>query len=361
VTNLILCGGAGTRLWPLSRRATPKQFVDLIGGQTLFGRTVARNLALVDSYIIVTGAEQYPLAKAQFKAAAHGEMKVGFILEPLGRNTAPAIALACLGLPPEEIVLVTPSDHEITDQKAYLAAAAVAREAAEEGWLATFGITAAYPETGYGYIEAGTPTRDSLFLSVRAFKEKPDLSTAEAYVKAGRYYWNSGMFCFSAGRFLEELGRYAPAMLETAKKAREAGIAVSPKGQGAPDVVTIPKAEMEAIPAQSIDYAVMEKADRVAVVPCDIGWNDLGSWDAIYEIRSKDGSHNASNEGLMAINSTRNLVMGPGKRIILLDVEDLIVIDTPDALLVARRSRSQDVKAVVDALKAGGLEDQGLL
>ncbi len=373
MTNIILCGGAGTRLWPLSRSASPKQFVDLLGGPSLFERTVARNAPLSDRWLIVTGAAHQGLASAQFAAAASAGSgaspagaAVDYILEPIGRNTATAIALACLMLPADEPVLVTPSDHEIRDDAAYLRAVRSALAAAKAGKLVTFGLEPSYPETGYGYIEATVdgpsgnarldiPGAESPVLGVASFREKPDRATAETYISAGNYYWNSGMFAFTAGAFLEELGRYHPAILEAARKA----LASAPRP--APSVRAIARADMEAIPADSIDYAVMEKSDRVAVVPCSIGWNDLGSWDAIYDIRGKDGASNAADDQLLPLASTGNLVLSAGKRVVLLDVEDLLVIDTPDALLVARRGRSQDVKKVVDALKAGDEKDRALL
>ncbi|HUX38258.1 MAG TPA: sugar phosphate nucleotidyltransferase [Rectinemataceae bacterium] len=369
MTNLILCGGAGTRLWPLSRSASPKQFVDLLGGPSLFERTIARNAPLADRWLIVTGAAHQSLAATQFEKAAPAGSPVEYILEPMGRNTAPAIALACLALPADEPVLVSPSDHEIRDEAAYHAAARRAIAAARSGLLATFGLEASYPETGYGYIEASAPITKAAaaiaedppsgaegpLLRVASFREKPDRPTAEAYIAAGRYYWNSGMFAFTAGAFLEELGRHAPAMLEAARRA----LAAAPR----PDARTwaIAAADMAAIPADSIDYAVMEKSERVAVVPCSIGWNDLGSWDAIYDIRSKDKDANASDGPVLPLSSSGNLLLSSGKRLVLVDVDDLIVVDTPDALLIARRGSSQDVKKAVDALKAGPPADRALL
>lgn len=363
MTNIILCGGAGTRLWPLSRAASPKQFVDLLGGPTLFERTVRRNAPVAERWIIVTGAAHRDLAAAQFAAAAPAGAAVDYILEPIGRNTAPAIALACLALPADEAVLVTPSDHEIRDADAYLRAARTALAAARAGKLATFGLEPSYPETGYGYIEAAGPFEgraaiagaETPVLGVASFREKPDRVTAESYVEAGRYYWNSGMFAFTAGVFLEELERHQPAMLAAARKAL-AGAPVQ-----ADHTRSILRGDMEAIPADSIDYAVMEKSDRGAVVPCSIGWNDLGSWDAIYEIRAKDGQANAADTHLLPITASGNLVISSGKRVVLIDVDELLVIDTPDALLVTRRGRSQDVKNAVETLKAGGEEDKALL
>jgi len=366
MTNIILCGGAGTRLWPLSRTATPKQFVDLLAGPTLFERTVARNAPLVDRWLIVTGVAHKELAAAQFKAAAPVGTEADYILEPVGRNTAPAIALACLSLPADEPVLVTPSDHEIRDTAAYLIAARTALAAARAGMLVTFGLEPAYPETGYGYIEAAAPSRkgpalldipgaETPVLRVASFREKPDLPTAESYIAAGRYYWNSGMFAFTAGSFLEELDRLRPDMLQAARRALDGAAAPSPR------IRAISQSDMKAIPADSVDFAVMEKSGRVAVVPCSISWSDLGSWDAIHDIRKKDADSNAADADTFAIASSGNLVLGSGKRIVLVDVDDLVVVDSPDALLITRRGSSQDVKKAVEALKAGTTKDRALL
>ncbi len=222
MTNIILCGGSGTRLWPLSRTLMPKQFVKLFEGESLFQKTVARNQKACDSQFIVSNAEQYFLAVDQIEEMALKDYSANYLLEPVGRNTAPAIALACFALDSEEIVLVTPSDHLIKDEVAYLAAVEKAKTLAQSDNLVTFGITPQYAETGFGYIEAelqGSAT--DYGLSVTSFKEKPNAATAQAYVDAGNYFWNSGMFCFKAGVFLSELKKSSPAIYESSQKAFE--------------------------------------------------------------------------------------------------------------------------------------------
>ena len=213
MTNIILCGGSGTRLWPISRTLMPKQFVKLFDDKSLFQLTVERNTKVCDKQFIVSNTEQYFLAYDQLEEeSAFDIQNATFLLEPIGRNTAPAIALACMNLDPEEIVLVTPSDHLIKDEAAYMKAVKRAKELAKENNLVTFGITPDYPETGYGYIEAEGE-------DVKSFKEKPDIETAKEYIQKGNYYWNSGMFCFKAGVFLEELQKYSPEIYQTCQTA----------------------------------------------------------------------------------------------------------------------------------------------
>jgi len=324
LTNLILCGGSGTRLWPLSRTLMPKQFVKLFDKQSLFQLTVSRNSTICKEQFIVSNHEQYFLALDQLEEL--GKFNNRYLLEPLGRNTAPAIALACMALDHEEIVLVTPSDHLIKDQSAYEKAIAEAEIFANQDFLVTFGIKPTFAETGFGYIEASGA-------NVKAFHEKPDSKTAEAYVKAGNYYWNSGMFCFKAGVFLAELEQYAPEIFLTCKKAYE-----NAKSDG---MIRILHEDMVAIPEDSIDYAVMEKSHKVKVIPSDIGWSDVGSFDALCHELDNDESN--------------NFIMS-NKHVSLIDVHDLIVIDTEDALLISQKGSSQKVKEIVTALKKENVE-----
>jgi mannose-1-phosphate guanylyltransferase len=338
MTNIILCGGNGTRLWPISRTLMPKQFVQLFEGESLFQLTIKRNSKVCNAQFIVSNAEQYFLAVDQLS-----ELKVqnnAFLLEPVGRNTAPAIALACMVLDTEEIVLVTPSDHLIRDEQSYRASIAQAKEQALLGNLVTFGITPLYPETGFGYIEAAG-------LDVRSFKEKPDLATAQSYIDAGNYYWNSGMFCFKAGVFLAELQKLTPQIYDAAKSAYEH------KQLIADNQVRIPHEWMAAIPEESIDYAVMEKSSIVKVIPSNIGWSDLGSFDALYDELPKDSDGNTASENLINIGSRNNLIHST-KCVAAIDVEDLIVIDTEDALLISKKGSSQKVKEVVSEIKKRG-------
>jgi len=338
MTNIILCGGNGTRLWPLSRTLMPKQFVKLFGGESLFQKTVARNQKACDTQLIVSNTEQYFLAVDQIEEHNNDHSKLNiqnskFLLEPIGRNTAPAIALACFALDTEEIVLVTPSDHLIKDEVAYLEAVAKAQKSAQEANLVTFGITPKYPETGFGYIEADGE-------NVLSFKEKPDVVTAQSYLDAGNYYWNSGMFCFKAGVFLEELKKYSPEIYEASFQAHN-----NAKVDG---MIRICHEDMMAIPEDSIDFAVMEKSDKVKVIPSDIAWSDLGSFESLDE-------EIESNNKVISIDSSNNLVIST-KQVATIDVDDLIIIDTPDALLVSKKGSSQKVKEVVKELKTQGSE-----
>lgn len=334
MTNIILCGGSGTRLWPISRKLMPKQFVKLFYKKSLFQLTVERNKPLCENEFIVSNEEQYFLAIDQLE-----EMDVTssqYLLEPIGRNTAPAIALACMVLKPEEIVLVSPSDHIIKDEKAYKKSVEQAKKLANADALVTFGITPSYPETGYGYIEADGE-------DVKSFKEKPDTKTAEKYLKLGNYYWNSGMFCFKAGVFLEELKQHSPKIYKACEKAY--------KDAHKDGMVRIKKSDMEKIPEDSIDYAVMEKSSKVKVVPSDIGWNDVGSFDAMYEEIDKDKNGNTFNPKHIAMGSKNNLVIGDDREIATIDIEDMVIVDTGDALLISKKGSTQKVKEVVGELK----------
>ena len=331
MTNIILCGGSGTRLWPLSRTLMPKQFVKLFEGESLFQKTVKRNQQTCEAQYIVSNTEQYFLAMDQMEELSTSS--VSYLLEPIGRNTAPAIALACLDLKRDELVLVTPSDHLIKDEKAYVKTIKQAQVLAREGNLVTFGITPEYAETGFGYIEAEG-------LNVKAFHEKPDAKTAQDYLDAGNYYWNSGMFCFKAGVFLEELKVHSPDIFSRSLKAYE--------NANKEDMIRISHEDMLAIPEDSIDYAVMEKSNKVKVIPSDIAWSDLGSFESL------EGEI-PSSTNVINIDATNNLVLS-SKQVATIDVDDLIIIDTADALLVAKKGSSQKVKEVVKRLKEANSE-----
>lgn len=331
--TVVLCGGSGTRLWPLSRTLFPKQFYPLFSGDSLFQRTLRRNAPHSEEFIIVVNEGQFFMAQDQFQELGL-KANARFILEPEGRNTAPAIALAALAAETGPI-LVVPSDHLIQNEKAYATAVNRALSFASEGDLVTFGIKPTHAETGFGYIEAQGDT-------VRAFREKPDLATAETYVKAG-HLWNSGMFCFRAEKYLEELRSHAPAIYSTSLIAFEAARHLVPMRV---------KAElMRAIPADSIDYAVMEKAKKIKVVPADIGWSDLGSFDSLYEALPKDHDGNTLAEQTAHFGSRGNLVVPHKRFLAMVDVNDLMVVDTPDALLIAHKGSTQKVKDVVTWLK----------
>jgi mannose-1-phosphate guanylyltransferase len=324
MTNIILCGGSGTRLWPISRTLMPKQFVKLFDGKSLFQLTVERNSSVCDQQMIVSNSEQYFLALDQLEEINHTNNQ--YILEPIGRNTAPAIALACLALDPNEIVLVTPSDHLIKDQDAYALVLERAKILALEDNLVTFGITPTFAETGFGYIEAHQE-------DVQAFHEKPSLERAKNYIESGNYYWNSGMFCFKAGLFLRELEKYSPEIFTASQYAYNNAV------QG--DMIRIKYDDMATIPDDSIDYAVMEKSHCVKVVPSSIGWSDVGSFDTLSDVMPNDANNN-----FILANKPVNLI----------DIEDLIIVDTEDALLISKKGSSQKVKDIVQNYKKSNPE-----
>ena len=340
--NLILCGGSGTRLWPISRTLLPKQFVPLFQEQSLFQKTVLRNQPFCEQFLIVSNQEQYFLALDQMQALnteASLPLNSQFILEPVGRNTAPAIALACMAVDSDAVLFVTPSDHLIKDQVAYEAVVAKAKQLALQNKLVTFGIQPTYPETGFGYIEAQGE-------EVLSFKEKPELAVAESYLEQGNFYWNSGMFCFKAGVFLAELKQHAPEMFNACQTAYQQTQQET--------FLRIPLEAMQAIPADSIDYAVMEQSTHVKVVPSDIGWSDLGSFESLDHELAKDADGNTQVENSLLLNAQNNLIIGDERLISLIDLNDLMVVDTADALLIAPKGSGQKVKIIVEQLKKQG-------
>ncbi|MDD2358607.1 MAG: mannose-1-phosphate guanylyltransferase/mannose-6-phosphate isomerase [Thiovulaceae bacterium] len=330
MVNIILCGGNGTRLWPISRALMPKQFVKLFDDKSLFQLTVKRNRVLCDSQYIISNAEQYFLALDQLEELE--EVNNQYLLEPIGRNTAPAIALACFSLAPEEIVLITPSDHLIKNEVEYERVLIQAKVLAEQDNLVTFGINPSFAETGFGYIEADG-------YDVLAFHEKPDFTTATSYINAGNYYWNSGMFCFKAGVFLEELKNCSPNIYNASL--------IAFTNANKEDIIRVKLDDMLAIDEDSIDYAVMEKSSKVKMVPSNIDWSDLGSFDALYDELPKDRDGNTLNENYISVDSKNNLVYGNDRKIATVDIEDLIIIDTMDALLLSKKGSSQKVKKIV--------------
>ncbi len=336
MVNIVLCGGSGTRLWPVSRTLLPKQFAKLFGDRSLFQKSVERNSRYCSSMLVVSNVEQYFMAYDQLEEI-ESQDKTKFLLEPVGRNTAPAILLAAMELDSDEIMLVTPSDHIIEDEEEYGKALKRAYELATEGYLVTFGITPNAPETGFGYIEADGE-------KVAAFHEKPSLETAEEYLSRGNYYWNSGMFCFKASTILEEAKKYSPEIYEAVEYAFK-----SRKSDGSVDRIELEA--MMSIPDDSIDYAVMEKSDNIRVVKGDFGWSDLGSFDALDEVFEKDENGNTLNDTLITIDSSDNFVYGEERTKVIVDVDDLIVVDTSDALLITKKGSSQKIKDVVARLK----------
>ena len=357
---VILSGGAGTRLWPVSREAHPKPFIVLPDGQSLLQKTLLRAAALKpDSILTITNRDYFFITRdAYAEMALAPGISLDYLLEPEGRNTAPAIAAGALRLREQfgdaATMLVLPSDHLIRDFAAFAEAVQDARELAEQGYLVTFGITPAAAETGFGYIEADQARKlGGAGLSVRRFVEKPSREKAEEYLASGRYYWNSGMFCFRAGDFLSELARCAPAVSDAVAAAWQA----TPRTQ---TPVAIDAESFARIADISVDYAVMEKAERVAVVPGGFDWSDIGSWQALGDLVPADAAGNRVQGEAVLVDSKDCFVRSEDRLVATLGVQDLLVVDTPDALLVADRGRAQDVKSIVQRLKASGHESARL-
>lgn len=347
IVPVILSGGSGTRLWPMSRPESPKQLLALTASETMLQLTAQRtsDRGIFDDPVVVANAAHADAIIAQL--AEVGVTPQALILEPAGRNTAPAIALAALAVEnPNSVLLVMPSDHVIADEEAFHAAVDAARSAVAEGWLVTFGITPHAPETGYGYIKVGDAIGDRVH-KVARFVEKPHSADAEAMLEEGGYAWNGGIFMFRADAFLEALDKHAPAILSAVGAAMAGahhdGVHIHPDA-----------ARFAASPSDSIDYAVMEKAEKVAVVPVDMGWSDLGSWDALHALSDTDNVGNScAGEGdMIVIDSTNCLVRSDGARVALIGVEDLIVVASGNDILILPRGRSQDVKKVTEHLKA---------
>jgi len=344
VQPVLLSGGSGTRLWPLSREMYPKQFLPLVGDDTMLQATWKRIAPLASLPPIVVANESHRfLAAEQLRVLDVSNPAI--LLEPVGRNTAPAIAAAALqamATGGDPLLLVLPSDHVIADAQAFRAAVVLASAAAEQGALVTFGVVPTGAETGFGYIQAapGEGVR-----KVLRFVEKPDASTAQGYVDAGGYYWNSGMFLFRASRYLQELERLRPDILAA---TRTAFAAATRDG----DFIRLDKDAFATCPSESIDYAVMEKTDAAMVLPVDIGWNDVGSWSALWDVAVRDADGNACRGDVIAIDS-RNSYAHARRLVALVGVDDLIVVETDDAVLVAHKDRVQQVKEVVAQLKTG--------
>ena len=345
ITPVILSGGAGTRLWPMSRAECPKQFLALTSEQTMFQMTALRtnDAEAFARPMIVANAAHADMIDDQL--AAIGISDAALLLEPCARNTAPAIALAALAAnDPEAPLLVMPSDHVIEDVAAFHAAIAAALPLVEQGWLTTFGISPTGPETGYGYIQGGEALADGV-RSVRRFVEKPDAARAAEMIASGDHVWNGGIFLFRADICLGALATHAPDMLAAAqaamKNAKRSGNRIHPD-----------ETAFAASPADSIDYAVMEKAakeepGRVAVVPVDMGWSDVGSWDALAEIAPADDS-------ATSIDTSGNFVKSDGIHIHLAGVDDMIVVASGNDVLIVPRGKSQDVKKIAEGVKKAG-------
>ena len=352
ILPVVLSGGAGTRLWPLSRELYPKQLLPLLGAQTMLQQTLARLDGMDEAgapLVVCNEAHRFMVAEQLRELAVE---PAAIILEPCGRNTAPAVAVAALQAVAggeDPLLLVLPADHVIPRIAPFQAAVRTGERLARQGHLVTFGIVPDKPETGYGYIQAGArcpePGEDGF--RVAAFVEKPDLATAQNYLAAGGYFWNSGMFLFRASSYLEELERHAPQMLAACRRAH-AGMARDL------DFCRLGGEEFAACPADSIDYAVMEKTDRAVVVPLDAGWSDVGSWSALWEAEERNGEGNVL-QGDVLVTDARNCYLHASSRLLAtVGVEDLVVVETADAVLVAGRDRVQEVKGIVERLKRDG-------
>lgn len=347
---VILSGGSGSRLWPLSRTQYPKQFLPLNSDLTMLQETVAR-LGEVEHVSLVCNEEHRFLAAEQMRVI---NQSCSIFLEPVGRNTAPAIALAALDAVNKgkgtECLLILAADHVIENEAAFQAAVCQAEPLASEGMLVTFGIVPQHPETGYGYIQASSEYETSSAFNIKQFVEKPDLGTAKSYLDSGDFYWNSGMFMFRADRYIEELGKYRPDILQACEKA------ISTTAQDM-DFIRVNAEAFSLCPDESVDYAVMEKTESAVVIPLDAGWSDVGSWSALWDLKDKDSKGNISEGDVIALETKDSLIMSKDRLVTTLGVSDLIVIDTPDALLVADKKRIQNVKKIVTQLKDAGRKE----
>lgn len=350
---IIMAGGSGSRLWPLSRELYPKQFLTISGNSSMLQQSFSRLRGIEHVPPMVICNEEHRFVAAE-QIRSGGFSHSGIVLEPVGRNTAPAIALAAMqALKKNEncdpILLVLAADHLIKDVGAFSESVERAYPHAELGKLVTFGIVPESPETGYGYIKRGASQNDTAF-KVDSFVEKPDLDIAQDYLDSGEYYWNSGMFMFKASQYLDELKAHNPAMLEACEKAMSTA-------QSDLDFLRVDKEAFGACPSDSIDYAVMEpvcSADgsgNLVVVPMNAGWSDVGSWSALWNVSEKDCDNNAHKGDVIAVKSANNYVYAENKLIATVGVNNLVIVETKDAILVADKSQVQDVKAIVERLK----------
>lgn len=361
ILPVIMAGGAGSRLWPLSRELYPKQFLTLTGDQSMLQQTISRLSEIEhEDPILICNEEHRFIAAEQVRLSGHKHG--GIILEPVGRNTAPAIALAALhaikNSPQGEdpILLVLAADHIIENNSAFQASIKNALPFAEQGKLVTFGIVPTAPETGYGYINAGEEV-DSAFI-VNEFVEKPDLETAQQYLESGQFYWNSGMFIFKASQYIKELEKFAPSILEACEQSMAAS-------ESDLEFIRVDKELFKTCPDDSIDYAVMEpltaqKNNNVIVVPMDAGWSDVGSWSALWDVSVKDSQNNVNHGDVMHVGTTNSYAYAENKLIATVGVDNLIIVETKDAILVANKDQVQDVKTIVNQLKSAGRTEHKL-
>ena len=348
VIPVIMAGGTGSRLWPQSRAYFPKQFLSLVNKESMFINTLSRldNATAVTDPIVVVNEEHRFLVAEQLRQSCRQAQAI--MLEPEARNTAPAVAIAAMqALQKSEnddecLLLVLAADHVIDNVKAFHAAIDIAIQTAKQGKLATFGIVPCYAETGYGYIKAGASYDDEIF-AVDAFVEKPDIEKAENYLASGDYFWNSGMFLFKASRYIEELKLHRPDILQACQKAMT-------KTQGDLDFIRIGQEAFSECPAESIDYAVMEKTEDAVVIPLDAGWSDVGSWNALWDIAEKDESGNVAIGDVICHKSDDSYIRSESKLIATVGVKNLVVVESDDAILIADKHSVQDVKKIVEQL-----------
>jgi len=345
--NLILCGGSGTRLWPVSRENMPKQFLKMFDHKSLYQLTIIRNNEYCDKSVVISNGSQYFIAQDQTEEL-NIDKNPFFIVEAIGRNTAAAIAFGAFSLSENDILFVTPSDHLIRNDDNYKKMILQGKKAAEEGFIVTFGIIPKKPETGYGYIQAKRENKD--ILDVKFFKEKPELETAQKYLQYNKdeknesiFLWNSGIFMFKVKVYLNELKKHSPKIYEASLRAFE-----NAKKNG---ILQLRTEDLLEIPDISVDYAVMEKSKKIKVVKADIEWNDVGCFDALDEVFEKDENGNTKNKNVIAYKSKNNFIFGRYKTIALNDVNDMIIVDTPSAFLVSKKGKSQQIKEIVKIIK----------
>lgn len=342
--SIILAGGSGTRLFPLSRKYFPKQFLNIADDKSLFQNTIERNLKVtgdIKDILVITNKDYKFHVINQIKDILGEDINTNILLEPIGRNTAPAIALAVkylqdkLGIDENEVVFVSPSDHIVSPTEKFVDYVKKAEDLAKNSLIVTFGINPTKPETGYGYIEADISNKINNAYKVRQFHEKPDIETAQKYILSGNYYWNSGMFAFSVKTILDELKRFSPEIYELIAEK---------------DFEEVLK-NFETMPDISIDYAIMEKTNKAVVLPLELLWSDVGSWDSIYDVMDKDENKNVKTGKVIDIDTRNSLIIGDERLIATIGVDDLIIVETPDVVMVAKKGKGQKVKELVNRLK----------